>query len=496
MSAQTAIYTPSPVQEEFHICTANEILLGGAAGPGKSLALLMDPVQTQLAREHQRWIESGRKYRSTGWAIHFRRAFPRLEQTIERSQRIFRALDPEIPGSNPGARYDPQKHIWTFSCGYKLQFAHVQHNDDMYNYMSSEYTHIAYDELSEMDQSVYDFINTRLRSSDPELQTKLRIVSASNPAGNWVRDYFVAPAPEGRKLLMRSLPMNDGTVEHRSRIFIPATLKDNPDPGFRRRYEVELQDKPPHIRKALLEGDWWVISGAFFADTFVHGIHVCEPFKVPSGWPRFRAMDWGIKNPGSVGWYAVDTDENLVKYRELTFQGLDADEVAEKIKEIEILADEWDENRDCSRLSGPADTQIWSTTGTVGPTIAESMANAGVFWEKCTKNKLAAVAQLIGRLKDHGEKGSPPGIRFFKTCKNTIRTVPAIGTSKANAELPDDSQGVEDHWLDETLYACMYRLRAAKTDHLPHSRAYYDELGEARRKKTTQRGGRKWAYGV
>ena len=488
--APKPIYDPAPVQQEFHLCKANEILLGGAAGPGKSLALLMDPIQTQLVGEHKRWEDSGRSYRSTGWALHLRREFPRLEQTIERSHRMFRAID-------SGATYDSTKHTWTFSCGYKVQFGHVKHDDDMYSYMSSEYSHIAYDELSEMSREVYDFINTRLRSSDPILQKLLRIVSASNPSGNWVRDYFVAPAPEGRKLLSTTLIMDDGTEEKVTRIFIPATLKDNPSASFRRTYEIQLQAKKPHIRKALLHGDWWVVTDAFFADSYIKRVHECETFKIPSGWNRFRAMDWGHKMPGSIGWYAVDTDENLVKYRELTFQGKDAEQVALAIKEIEQANDEWDDKRDCSRLSGPADTQIWSVTGTVGPTIAETMMDNGVFWEKCTKNKPAAVMQLTMRLNDHGNDSSPPGIRFFKRCKNTIRTLPAIGTDKNNPELPDDSSGVEDHWLDETLYACMYRLRASKHDVSPHSRAYYDELGEARNKRSAgrKRAGSTHGYG-
>lgn len=474
MSAAESIYNPAPVQTEFHLCTANEILLGGAAGPGKSLALLMDPIQTQLVGEHQRWMETGTK--SIGWALHLRRTYKRLEQTINRSQRLFRAIDPD-------AKYDQQKFTWTFSCGYKLQFSHVENDNDRFDFLSNEYTHIAWDELAEFTEEVYQLINTRLRTSDHVLQGKLRIVAASNPSGNWVRDYFVAPHPKGRVLLARTIRRDNGTEAQRSRIFIPATLKDNPDPEFRARYELELQDKPFHIREALLHGDWWVIAGAFFAANWIQSIHVVDKFKLPSGWEKFRAMDWGVKQPGSVGWYAVDTDENLVKYREYTFRGMDAEQVALAIKKIEQEAGEWDENRDCSRLTGPADTQIFAVGGTVGPTIAETMADHGVFWEKCTKNKPAAVMQLMLRLNDHGKKDSPPGIRFFKNCVNTIRTVPSIGTDEKNPEIPDDSPGVEDHWLDETLYACMHRLRAAKVDELPRSRAHMDELGEARRRR-------------
>lgn len=487
-------YNPAPVQQEVHLCQANEILVGGAAGPGKSLCLLMDPIQTQLLFEHQRW-ERREIDRSIGWAIHFRRNFKMLKQTIERSQLYFRAIDPPTR-SSPGAQYDSQEYIWTFSCGYRLQFGHIQNDEDRFNYLSSEYSHIAWDEVSEMSEEVYQFVNSRLRSSDPELSKRRRIVCASNPSGNWVRDYYVKWAPEGRKLLTKKLTMSDGSEVVRSRVFIPATLKDNPNPEFRRSYEEDLRDKPPHIRKALLEGDWWVVAGAFFADAWIKEIHEVDRFKIPSGWKKFRAMDWGVKNPGTVGWYAVDTDENLVKYRELTFQGKDAHQVAMEIKKIEQDAGEWDDNSKCSRLSGPADTQIWAVSGTVGPTIAETMMDEGVFWEKCTKNKSAACMQLLLRLNDHGTKDSPPGIRIFKNCVNTIRTVPAIGTSETNPELPDDSPGVEDHWLDETLYACMYRMVAAKNDEDPHSQSFYDELGQARKKKQTNwRRGSRWGLG-
>ena len=112
------LYTPAPVQQEFHICTANEILLGGAAGPGKSLALLMDPIQTQLIGEHQRW-QRGEIVESAGWALHLRREFPRLEQTIERAHRLFRQFD-------SGARWEAANQRYTFSCGYKVQFGHVR----------------------------------------------------------------------------------------------------------------------------------------------------------------------------------------------------------------------------------------------------------------------------------------------------------------------------------------------------------------------------------
>lgn len=486
MTAVAAIYDPAPVQQEMHLCKATEILLGGAAGPGKSLGLLMDPVQTQLYGEHQRWMETGEK--SLGWAIHFRREFPMLQQTIERSHRMFRAID-------GGAHYDSTRHMWEFSCGYKLQFGHIKHDEDRFNYLSNEYTALYFDELAEFSREVYELLTTRVRSSDPILRTKLRIVSATNPSGNWVRDVFVAPCHEGRKLLTRTILTDDGVKHDFTRIFIPATLKDNPDAAFRASYELQLQARPAHIRKAYLYGDWWVIPGAFFAEEFVPSIHVVPKFKIPNGWTKFRSMDWGYKSYGVVLWWAVDKDENLICYREFTFKGMDAAAVAQGIRKIEIDGDEWDHKNNQSRLDGPADTQIWEQRGTIGPTIHETMGNEGVFWQKCTKNRLASVSQLLGRLKDRSGENGVPAIRFFGNCKNTIRTIPARGTDPNNPELPED--GGEDHWLDAVLYACMFRAATPKHDTLPHSREFYDEMEEARARKSRRQkaaAGSNWGY--
>ncbi len=478
-------YDPAPVQTEFHKCTAREALLGGAAGPGKSLCLLMDPLQTQLFFEHERW-RRGEIRESVGKAIHFRRQFPMLEETIQRSQRMFPLID-------SGAKYDTQKHTWIFRCGYMLQFGHIQNEADRFNYTSNQYTHIAYDELCEFTPEQYHFVNTRLRTSDPFLRPLLRIRAATNPAGNWVRDYFVDPAPKGRVLLTKIITRDDGTTEKRSRIFIPATLKDNPDPGFRAQYEIELRDKPAHIRLALLNGDWYVVAGAFFAAEFDPAVHVCEPFRIPSGWFRFRSMDWGYKSHGVVLWWAVNTDGQMFCYRELSFRGRDALDLAEDIRAIEIEADEWDMNKDCSRLSGPADTQIWEQRGTIGPTIVESMQEVGVFWEKCTKNTRASVAQFIQRLRDRSGEQRTPGIRFFNTARMCIRTIPARGTNPNDPELPED--GGDDHWLDAVRYACMYRTVIPERDTAPARKRFVRDELEERRRARRQRPGGRFGYG-
>lgn len=479
-----SLYDPSPVQQEFHLCTADEALLGGAAGPGKSFALLMDPIQTQLIDEAER-VRNGEIASSVGKAIHFRREFPMLTDTLDRAHRLFPKIDPKV-------HWDGDLRTFTFSCGYKYQFAHLKEKGDWRIYDSNEYTHIGFDELVQFEHDQYRYVSTRCRTSDPVLMKKLRVRGATNPGPGWVREYFVDPAPNGRVLLATKIRLDEGGERIRTRIFIPARLKDNPNADFRADYESRLKAELPHIRQARLYGDWYVVVGAFFAEEWMPALHVVEPYKIPPGCTRFRSMDWGYKNWGAVHWWAVDSDDNLDCYRELSFRKMDAAELADAVRATERANDEWDERRDCSKLTGPADYQIWEQRGTIGPTIAETMSSRGVWWEKCTKNRLAATQQLLRRLKSRGH-GDRPGIRFHSDCKKAIQTIPSVQTDEANPEVPKD--GGDDHWLDSVLYACMYRAATPESNEGPvrRRRDEWDDSRSSRPRRMIRSG--RYGYG-
>jgi hypothetical protein len=472
------IYQPSKVQQEFHLCQCREALFAGSAGPGKTEALLMDPIQTQLIVEDAR-LRNRDITKSAGWAIHFRREMPMLRQTIERALRRYPLVD-------QGVQYDTESHTFTFSCGYRIQFAHMANPGDYRIYDSSEYSAIYFDEVIQFTEEQYNYLESRCRSSDPVLRTLLRVRCATNPAAGWVKRYFVDPAPEGRTILRRTIRLEDGTEEHRDRVFIPALLRDNPDEGFRRDYEVTLRKLPPHIRLARLNGRWDVVQGAFFETTFLPEVHVIKEFPIPSGWTKWRVMDWGYKTRCVVTWWAKDPDDNIVCYREAAFRLKDDDYVAKAIRDIERHAGEWNRVRDCSALSGPADWQIWDQRGTQGPTIAERMASHGVFWERCTKDRHAATAELLRRLcaiPCKANKREFPSIAWFDCCKESIRTIPMVETDPDDSEVPlKGGAGGEDHCLDNAFYSVMYRAALPKYDIAPKNRYDEDELEDRRRK--------------
>lgn len=497
---EDVLYKPSEWQRRYHATTAmgiNEVLGAGSAGPGKTVALTND-CNDQIIVEHERCENKRHKHHiqwgaSKGWALHLRRTRLNLEQTIALARSIFTSLD-------PGAQWNEQKSTWTFSSGFKYQFGHCKDPNDWESFSSYNLSALFFDELTEFNEEQYDQICRRVRSSDPVLKLMLKIRSMSNPLmrrtiasdfvvndPNWVRRRFVDAAPEGNVVFKRKLVRRDGSVGWHKWLYMPAKLQDNPDKEFVQQYELNLLNSPPHIRAALLEGDWYVTAGSFFAPYWNKSLHVCEPFKVPGDWRFFRSMDWGFKAPGVIHWWALDDDNTLYCIKELKFQGKTDAEVAAMVQAVEITLDLWDEKRDESRITGVADTQLWEQRGDSGKNKAEVFRERGVPWRPADKKSKATNAgHLIKRLVDHDMGTKTPGIVFFNTCKYIIAVLPAIQTSVHSSEEPAD--GGEDHPMDSTLYAAAFASKGKGA--IPPKREPKDEWEEEDEKVNNERRGR------
>jgi len=517
----TNLYTPSEWGEVFHnIEGVDELLGAGSAGPGKSFVLLMDAVpRVKMEFDRQRLDYKGphplKPGQSTGWALHLRRTRPMLDQTIARAKRIFTQID-------PGVHWDGDSTTFTFSCGYRYQFGHCKDPDSWIRYLSNEYDWIGFDELVQFEEEQYDQIITRLRSSDPMLRTMLKVRSCSNPLmgktaadnfsvkdPNWVRRRFVEPAgemvpgpadapPDKRRKWWNAPVMErvvgkrkDGTDIIRTWMYLPATLDDNPDQEFKDKYRETLLAAKPHVRAALLDGNWWVTANSFFADAWDSNVHVIRPFNIPKEWKVFRSMDWGFRKPGVIHWWAMDREETLFCIKELTFREKRADEVAQMVLDIEraMKLDLVDGDR--SRITGPADTQLWEERGDNSKTKAATFAENGVYWTKADKTSRQRNAEhLMSRLLEHQRGRSRlPGIAFFANCGRIIQWIPSVQTDPDNTEAPIDSS--DDHHGDSGFYACGFASRGWKG--IPERRPM-DKPWEVDKLDTSQGSGRRMSY--
>lgn len=458
-----SLYTPSPWSRKFHRTTADEVLGGGSAGPGKSLTLLWDPICTQAMIEHARmtgqltdefpeWLRDlCRQYpiragESEGHALHLRRSMPQLLENIDRSARMF-------PKFDAGAVYSKERHSWTFSSGYKFTFGHCRERDSHQDYLSKQYTHLGFDEAYQFEEFQYEELDARVRSADPVLKKLLRTRLMSNPAPGWLKDRFVSPHPAGDTMLrMKVVDPVSGEVHHKTRMFLPAKLDDNPDKGFVQQYKIKLLSKPAHMRARYLYGDWDSIEGGFFEDDWNPGVHVIEPFKIPRDWPKFRAMDWGYKSQGVIGWFAMDPDENLYQFFEFNFRLMKDLEVAKRVIEIEERFGFWNKRERKSRLTGVADTQLWEERGDSGKSKAAVFAAEGVYWQPADKASMERNAERVTeRLRDY-DKDRAPGLMVFKNCKKTQEMFAAIPCDENDSTVPCKKSPLK-HWFDTVAYA-------------------------------------------
>jgi len=458
-----SLYTPSPWSREFHDTTCDEVLGGGSAGPGKSLTLLWDAIVKQAVVEHARatgqlldqlpgWLAELcrahpiRPGESEGHALHMRRTMPMLQETIDRSERMFRQFD-------PGAVPNKELHRWEFTSGFKYTFGHCREPKDHVNYLSKQYTHLALDEAGQFLEEQYEELDGRVRSADPVLKHLLATRLMSNPTPGWLKERFVTPEPKGRVVhRVRVHDPQTGDVNYRTRLFLPATLDDNPDKEFVKQYKIRLLSKPAHMRARYLYGDWDSLEGGYFEDDYNPSVHLVEPFKIPRDWPKFRAMDWGYKAPGTVGWYALDPEERLYKFFEFNFQLMRDHEVAQRVMEIELRFGFWNKRENKSRLTGVADTQLWEERGDSGKSKAQVFAARGVFWQQADKASIQRNAERISaRLRDHDEKRAP-GLVLFKNCRKTAEMLAGIAIDDKDSTIPSKKSPLK-HWLDETGYA-------------------------------------------
>jgi hypothetical protein len=471
MLVDRALYSPSVWSEAFHAVTTDECLGGGSAGPGKSLTLMWNAIVRQAVVEHARatgqlidqfpgWLaELCRNNRirpgaSEGHCLHMRRTMPMLQETIDRSLRMF-------PQFDPGAIYNKELHRWEFTSGFKYTFGHCREPKDHVNYLSKQYTELDLDEAGQFLEEQYEELDARVRSADPVLKHLLGTRLMSNPTPGWLKERFVTPEPKGRVVhRIRVVDPVTQEVHYKTRLFLPATLDDNPDESFKRDYKIKLLSKPAHMRARYLYGDWNSVEGGYFEDSYNPLVHIIDPFKIPRDWPKFRSMDWGYKAPGIVGWFAMDPDENLYQFYEFKFRLMRDIDVARRVAEIEQRFGFWNKREKKSRLTGVADTQLWEERGDSGKSKAAVFASEGVYWQPADKASIARNAERISeRLRDY-DKHKKPGLMLFRGCVESAEMLAGIGQDENDNTVPDKKSKFK-HAFDVLAYAAARASRGS-----------------------------------
>jgi len=443
------IWKPQPRQAEFMARGEWEALYGGAAGGGKSEALVMEA----LRQVHIPYYK----------CLIVRKTYPQLRELIDKSLNYYKQIYPR-------ARYNSTSHTWTFPSGAKIIFGAMQYAKDRTNYQGLSFDTIMFDEITHFTFDEYSYLFSRCRPNGPGTQCYIRCTG--NPGGighSWVRQRFIDAAEPMTTVWSDATYTDlDGKVHHgkRSRVFIPSTVFDNKillenDPT----YILSLASLPEADKQALLYGNWDSFSGQVFSEwrnIAEHyddriGTHVINDFHIPSSWSVWCGLDWGYSHPFAVLWVAVDQDRRMYLLKEYygstetpnTGLKLEPSEVARNIKAIEEsdpnLHDYIHNGGVVHRVGDPA---IWQCDGT--ESIGALMERERVVFERGDNARIQGKMQIHHRLAF--DEGGIPLFYCFKSCVQFIRTFPALVYDDTHVEDVDTDS--EDHLYDAFRYIC------------------------------------------
>ena len=436
MTDTEVLWQPHPgPQTRFLASPAYECLYGGAAGGGKSHALLFGALR-QIDHPQYR-------------ALIVRRTFPELRELMDQALPIFTAI---------GGVWNVSEKRFRFPSGSVVEFGYLTTYKDVFQYQGQAFQYIGVDEIGQIaEERIWTYLISRNRPTAPGQLLQMR--ASANPGGaghHWLKKRFVTPCP------------SDGTpvlVDGFTRAFIPAKLADNPtlmenDPA----YGDRLKLLPDLEYRWLAEGDWDAGAGLALD---MRQAHIVRPFEIPDHWTLFGGLDWGYNHPFSWGLYAADEDGNVYCLDTATGRHMQPPAIVDRFRGI--LGSR------AVRYT-VAGHDVWADVKARSehiPTLAEQFAALGFPMVKANISRVAGVQNMRRYLtippSAEGQPVIPPKFRLFDTPNNRA-VFECLESRVSDPDEPEDvlkvdadqsGDGGDDHY-DQVRYSLASRPIVAK----------------------------------
>ena len=269
-------------QTQFMASSADIIIYGGAAGGGKTYALLLESLRHKDVRGFG--------------AVIFRHNYNQITAEgglWDASNKIFG----QIPDAH--SRKSPKLH-WRFDGGAKLSFAHIERDEDLGSWQGTEIAYIGFDELTHFTKHQFLYMLSRNRTT---CGIRPYVRATCNPdADSWVAEFinwwidqetgYAIPERSGQvrwMVMLNDVIYWENTPEElakkyevnvedcKSVTFIASYLENNKilmesDPG----YLANLKAMTEVDMERLLRGNWKIkaAAGLMFKRTKVNMLEV------------------------------------------------------------------------------------------------------------------------------------------------------------------------------------------------------------------------------
>lgn len=402
-------------QSDFMGCSADIAIYGGAAGGGKTYAILLDNLRNFNMKE--------------GGAVCFRRTSKQVRSQgglWDTSVTLYNQL---------GAEPRESTLDWTFPNGWKLTFAHLEYEKNKFDWQGSQIPVIYFDELTHFTETQFTYMMTRNRST---CGIRPYIRATCNPdSKSWVKKWIQwyidedsgLPIPERAGVIRYFYIINDrmewGSSERelmlrfpevaslsapKSFTFIPSKLDDNKilnekDPSYR----ANLMAQNKVERERLMNGNWNIeaSAGMFFKKSYFEEVEaIPQLVRVVRAWDR-AATEWseGDKgDPDATAGVKLGVDKNGIYYiLDAEHERISAYKVEQLIRNTAIQ-----DGQNCT-------VKAFQDPGSAGKGEAElfvrKMAGFDVHIETISRDKVTSAKAVSAQ----AEAGN---VKVLKTCRN------------------------------------------------------------------------------
>jgi phage terminase large subunit len=282
---------------------AKEVLISGAAGTGKSRAVLEKIHLICLITPGVKALILRKTARSLATS-----ALRTWERDVIREALIDRSVSYYGGSSREPAQY-------RYTNGSSVVIGGL---DDPMKVMSTEYDVAFIQECTEITEEDWESVNIRLRNGAISFQQIIGDCNPSHPT-HWLLER----AATGKLVHLVS------QHEDNPRYFLPdgTPTKEGVD------YIARL-DSLTGVRYLRLRKNIWAAAEGVIYENFDPAIHVIDPFPVPPSWERIWSVDFGHTNPFVWQDWALDEDRRAYLVREIYMTGRLVEDHARQIRSL------------------------------------------------------------------------------------------------------------------------------------------------------------------
>jgi phage terminase large subunit len=269
---------------------AKEVLISGAAGTGKSRAVLEKINLICLITPGTKALVLRQVARSLATSAL---------RTWERDVVKEALIDGTVSYYGGSAREPAQ---YRYSNGSSVTIGGL---DDPMKVMSTEYDIAFIQECTEVSEEAWESVNIRLRNGAISFQQLIGDCNPSHPT-HWLLER----AATGKLVHLVS------AHEDNPRYFLPDGTPTKEGVDY-----IERLDSLTGVRYLRLRKNIWAAAEGVIYEGFDPAVHVIDPFPVPASWERIWSIDFGHTNPFVWQDWALDEDRRAYLVREIYMSG-------------------------------------------------------------------------------------------------------------------------------------------------------------------------------